>query len=226
MDYTELLSGAGSCDVSDACDRLGVPAARSGAIRPVYPGCATVAGTVLTLTLAPGTGATLDELANAFQAAGAASAEVALVDLGGRTDVQCWGTLLAMTARLCGIRAAVVNGAVRDVDGLAEMLFPTYARGVHPAAMRGRLAFLGAGHEVTLGGLTVVPGWVVVADVNGVVLLAPQRAEEVLGAAAALANAERDLLARVRAAGDAAQSLKILRDRSGAGAHRPREGGA
>ena len=213
MDYTALLGDANSCDVSDACDRLGLPAARSGGIRPVYPGCPVIAGRIITLTLAPGHGTALGDLVDALADAAPVGAEVAFVDLAGRTDLQCWGTVLATAARLHGIRAAVVDGAVRDVDGLAGIGFPTAARGVHPAALRGRLELVGTGRDVVVDGVRVPSGWVVVADVNGVVCIDAAHAEQVLGTAAELARAERDLLRRVGTTGDPARSLQLLRDR-------------
>jgi regulator of RNase E activity RraA len=201
------------CDISDACDRLDVAAVRTGAIRPVYQGCAPIIGTILTVTLVPGSGEPLGPLLEALTET---TADAVLVDLAGRTDVQCWGTVLATAARLCGVRAAVVNGAVRDPGDLAGLGFPTYASGVFPATMHGRLVFAGAGHEVIISGQAVPSGWMVAADANGVLFFPPDRADEVVELARDIAKAEQEMLARARSAAEtagAAAALDILLDR-------------
>ncbi|MFC4591362.1 RraA family protein [Sphaerisporangium corydalis] len=207
--FSSPFDDADVCDISDACDRLDIPAVRTGSIKPMYQGCAPIVGTVSTVTLVPGAGAPFDSLVEAF-----AGADVMLVDLGGRTDVQCWGTVLATAAGLSGVRAAVVNGAVRDTSDLAEMRFPTYAAGTHPAGMRGRLVFAGAGADVLIAGRPVSPGWVVAADLNGVVFFPADRADRVLALAREIAAAERDMLARVREAGDLTTALHLMANRT------------
>jgi regulator of RNase E activity RraA len=102
--------------------------------------------------------------------------EIVLVDIGGRLDHQCWGTVLATAARSRGVIAALVNGAARDVAGLRELGFPTYARGVHPASARGRLRLAGVGEPVDLDGFLVQNGSFAVADSSGAVFLAAEQA--------------------------------------------------
>jgi hypothetical protein len=110
-------------------------------------------------------------------------AELLLVDLGGRTDLQSWGTVLATVARRYGLTGAIVNGATRDVTGLAEMSFPTFARGVAPATNNGRLELVGANRPVTLDGDVVEAGWMGAADANGVVFFRRTRRRFSPGAA-------------------------------------------
>src|SRR3954451_5632237 len=121
-----------SCDISDACDELGVEAVRTGALRPLWPECQPVSGPVTTVRLEPGGGTPLSELLDVLAAA---ADGVVLVDIGGRGAVQCWGPLRAPAPQRCGVRGALVNGAAREVAGLRALGFPTYARGVHPARM-------------------------------------------------------------------------------------------
>ncbi len=207
--YLDELGEASVCDISDACERLRCPAVRTGAILPAFTGCASVAGVVSTVTLAVGDGlplgALLDTLADA-------RGDIMLVDLGGRTDVQCWGTTLAAAAVACGKRAAIVNGAVRDVEGLAAAGFPTFARGVYPARMSGRLSLVGACLNVAIDGATVASGSVAAASASGIVFLPRERAGEVFALARNIAAAELSLLADVRAAADPAAALRLIRN--------------
>src|SRR3954454_13412051 len=189
----------GSSDVSDACDELGVEAVRTGSLRPLWPECSPLAGRMRTVRLDNGTGTPLPELLEVL--AGAAD-QLLLVDLGGRLDVQCWGTVLATAARSFGVRGALVNGAVRDVEGLRELGFATYALGVYPARMRGRLALTAIDQPVELDGGIVEAGSFPVADASGALFLPDSRSVEVLALAADLRAQEEKKLQAVRAGGD------------------------
>jgi 4-hydroxy-4-methyl-2-oxoglutarate aldolase len=168
-----------TCDVSDACDELGIRAVRTGSLRPLWDSCPAVSGPVSTVRLEPtgehGATPLPELLALLPQARGG----VVLVDLEGRTDCQCWGSVLATAARYHGVGGALVNGAVRDLEGLRELRFPTYARGTHPAAIRGRLRVAAVNEPVALDGGFVEPGSVAVADGSGVVFAPAERRDEI-----------------------------------------------
>jgi 4-hydroxy-4-methyl-2-oxoglutarate aldolase len=200
MDASDQSAAFDSCDASDACDRLSVEGvARTGALRPIWEDCPQLFGRIVTVRLEPGSDSPLADLLEAL--AGAAGSLV-LVDLGGRVDVQCWGTVLATSARHFGVRGALVNGAVRDVDGLRALGFPTYARSVHPATMRGRLRLAAVGEPVELDGAVVESGSFAVADRSGTVFLPFERAEEVLALAAELRAGEQAQVDAVSAGAD------------------------
>ncbi len=183
----------GSCDVSDACDELGVRAVRTGALTPVWHGCPPLRAPVATVTLepAPGSPTPLTDLLDVLADARGC---VVLVGLGGRVDVQCWGSLLATAARRFGVQGVLVDGAVRDVDGLQELRFPCFARGVHPAGMRGRLRLVSAGEPVDVDGAAVAPGSLAVADASGVVFVPHERRVEALALASERRSREHRLL--------------------------------
>lgn len=180
-----------TCDVSDACDRLQVEAVRTAAFRPLWPDCPPVGGHLTTVRLEPAAATPLAELLDVLAAA---SERIVLVDLRGRTDVQCWGTVLATAARRFGVLGALVNGAARDVEGLRELGFPTYARGVYPAAMTGRLRLTAIEEPVELDGSVVEPGSYAVADASGAVFLPAHRSDEVLALAVELRRREQEQL--------------------------------
>ena len=195
----------GSCDVSDACDQLGIEAVRTGALRPLWPECPPLSGRLTTVRLEPpAAGTPLPEL---LEALADAPDRLVLVDLGGRVDVQCWGTVLATAARYFGVRGALVNGCARDVEGLRELDLPTYARGVHPATMRGRLEVVAVGEPVDLDGSVVEPDSFAVADASGIVFLPSDRVDEVFPLAAELRAREEE---RLRAIVDGADPRSVL----------------
>ncbi len=203
-------TGLTTCDISDACDDLGVSAARMGSLGPIWSGCPPLSGTVSTVSLLAGRagGSPLPELVEALRSA---TEPLVLVDLGGRLDVQCWGSVLATVASSFGLAGAIVNGAVRDVEGLAEMGFPTYARGVVPVRTQDRVRFVRAGAAADIDGVAVRPGWLAVADLNGAVFVPPEAAGAVVDRARAAAAEERRVLAAVRAGSDPAVQLGYRR---------------
>ncbi|MCO6005439.1 hypothetical protein NE236_10640 [Actinoallomurus purpureus] len=195
MDVDDLFEVATVCEISDSCDQLGVPCVRTGEIRPVYSGCAPFAGTVTTIALRPGRGTRLGSLIQIFEDT---EDDAVLIDLGGRTDLQCWGSVLATAAMRFEVRAALVNGSARDADQLAGLGFPTFARGTHPASMRGRLALTDVGCDVVVDGRPVTSGCAVAADSNGVVFFPREHADKVFDFARQIAAAEQRLLDRIR----------------------------
>lgn len=178
-----------SCDLSDACDGLGIAAVRTGALRQLWPECPSLAGTVRVARLEPAEGAD-SPLADLLEFLAGAREHVVLIDLGGRIDVQCWGTVLAAAARHFGVLGALVNGAARDIDGLGALGLPCYARGVYPGAMRGRLRLVSVNEPVELDGQAVIPGSFAVVDASGAVFMPEARAAEAL--ALAVERAERE----------------------------------
>lgn len=190
-----------SSDVSDACDELGVEAFRAGVLSPAWPGAPGVAGVLATIRLEPATGAPspLPELLGLLAEARDA---VLLIDLAARVDCQCWGSVLAAAAKRFGVRGVLVNGSVRDVDDLRGSGLPTFARGVYPGAIRGRLRVAASGEPVEIDGVSVAAGSFAVADASGLVAFAGSRAEEVLALASRRREREQAQLEAVEAGAD------------------------
>ncbi len=177
----------GSCDISDACDDLGIPAVRTGSLRPAWLGCPPLFGRVRTLTLTPDPdGDPLPDLLAALTAIPAG--DVALIDLEGRPDAQCWGGRTAQAARRAGVSGAIVNGAVRDTAALRSLSYPTFALGTYPGRAKGRLKFSGADRDVLLGDQIVRSGSAAVADDDGLVFFPFDVAVEVFARARDLAG--------------------------------------
>src|SRR6266536_611725 len=76
----------------------------------------------------------------------------------------------------------VVDGSIRDLDGIANMDMPAYFRSADPTPI-GNVMLTGINVPVRIGGVTVMPGDLVVGDREGVYLIPPQLAKEVLGRA-------------------------------------------
>jgi regulator of RNase E activity RraA len=97
-----------------------------------------------------------------------------------------------------GISGVVVDGAVRDVDTCEEFGFPVHARGTVPITARGRIVQEAWNIPVRIGNIPVIPGDVMVADVNGVVAIPAAKLELVLDAAEAIAKKELAMVEALR----------------------------
>jgi 4-hydroxy-4-methyl-2-oxoglutarate aldolase len=108
------------------------------------------------------------------------------------------GELLATQAKGRGAAAVLVDAAVRDVEELAELGLPVWARFVR---VRGATKEIPGeiDEPVAVGGATIQAGDAVVLDADGVVVVAAERVEEVLEAARARAEKERDKRAKLEA---------------------------
>jgi regulator of RNase E activity RraA len=102
--------------------------------------------------------------------AAAPSGSILVVDAGGYDDRAVWGEILSVAAVARGVRGAVIDGAVRDIDAIRSMGFPVFARANTPAGphkgWRGDW-----GRLVSCGGVVVEPGDLVIGDGDGVVVV-------------------------------------------------------
>ncbi len=73
----------------------------------------------------------------------------------------------------------VVDGSIRDWDGLAQIDMPAYFRAADPTPI-GNVMLTGINVPVRIGGVTVMPGDLVVGDREGVYFIPPQFVKEVL----------------------------------------------
>jgi regulator of RNase E activity RraA len=73
----------------------------------------------------------------------------------------------------------VVDGSVRDLDGISEIDMPAYFRSVDPTPI-GNVTLTGINIPIRIGGVTVMPGDLVVGDREGVYFVPPQFVQEIL----------------------------------------------
>ena len=104
-----------------------------------------------------------------------------------------------MGAKMKNISGVVVDGAVRDVDACEAFGFPVHARGTVPSTARGRIVQEAWNVPVRLGDSPVRPGDVVMADVNGVVVIPIERLVEVVNAAEEIMAKENAMIDALRA---------------------------
>jgi 4-hydroxy-4-methyl-2-oxoglutarate aldolase len=124
--------------------------------------------------------------------------EVLVLAMPEASPVALVGELLATQVKARGAAALLVDAAVRDVEGLASLDLPVWARYVRVrGASKSEIGALNV--PVRVGGTSIRPGDAIVLDSDGAVCLGRERLEEVAGQARARRDRETELRARLQA---------------------------
>lgn len=150
-----------AANVGDAQDRLGVMDSR---IQSVWAG-GRICGPAFTVLARPG-----DNLALHAALTMVRPGDVLVVAGGADEQRALIGELIGGRAKAAGVEGFVIDGGVRDAEGLAEYGMPVFARAVTPAGPYksgpGKLLV-----PVAVGAVAVLPGDLVVADADGIVIV-------------------------------------------------------
>jgi regulator of RNase E activity RraA/2-keto-4-pentenoate hydratase/2-oxohepta-3-ene-1,7-dioic acid hydratase in catechol pathway len=125
--------------------------------------------------------------------------EVLVIDARQEPAAGTIGDILALRAQARGAAGIVTDGAIRDAARLAELDIPTYHAAVHPAVLGRRHVPWEWGVTVACAGVTVQPGDLVIGDDDGVVVLPPGLAPEILADAREQERQEEFIAAQVAA---------------------------
>ena len=184
--------------LANALDDAGLHHNVLGTIKAVAPGMrfAGPAVTVREVTGDYGSFTSADFRVGAMIDA-AAPGDVIVVDMGGAA-CSTWGGLASLAAKVKGVAGLLVDGGVRDLEEMIEFEFPVFARHLVPTTGRARLKVAAIGEAVTVDGVRVAPGDVIVADGTGVVCLPRERALDITARAEALQRDDERAVAEIR----------------------------
>lgn len=196
--YGLRLRRLSTTNVADALDAFSLKGATYG-IRPLWENAGKVMGRAVTVKIVAA-GLTKSKNHLGVKAIEAAEpGDVIVVDNGGRLDTSCWGGILANGAKMKGVNAVVVDGAIRDLDDCMDAQFPVYARGTVVATARGRIMEEATNVMIQFAGVQVRPGDVVMGNHSGVVIIPQEKLDEVLAKAEELYDKEEQMVAEIRA---------------------------
>ncbi|MPN57726.1 hypothetical protein SDC9_205420 [bioreactor metagenome] len=90
------------------------------------------------------------------------------------------GELMTAAAMSSGAVGTINDGGIRDIGGIIELGFPTFAKYITPTSAYGTMRIYDYEKPIRFGGLDVAPGDVVVADNDGIVIIPSSIAEAVI----------------------------------------------
>ncbi len=187
----EIVDQAAQFAASILADVAGRRGALNGRISPLSPSM-KFAGPAVTVEVRPG-----DNLMIHAAMAIAKPGDVIVVD--GKGDLSCalMGEIMSQQCVALGIAAVVIDGAVRDSEAIRELGFPMYAAGLNPngptKSVSGRL-----NHPISIGGVSVSPGDLVVGDADGVTVIERDKAAAMLPLAVQKVAAETKRIAEIK----------------------------
>lgn len=183
----EAFLGIPTAIVSDNMARL---FSAGAALQPLH-GRAPLAGVALTVKTRPGDNLLVHKAIDIAE-----PGDVIVIDAGGDTNNAILGEIMMAIARRRGAVGFVVDGAVRDVSAFRQAEFPCFARGVnHRGPYKDGPGEINV--PVSIGGMVVEPGDIILGDEDGLLAVRPDDAEQVLKKARHQQEVEAETLRRI-----------------------------
>ncbi|WP_409185802.1 RraA family protein [Amycolatopsis sp. VS8301801F10] len=190
MSLLDRFSALGTATVSDALDKLKRPGSLLG-LAPLADGQRMVgrAFTVRYISAQVPAG-TVGDFIDQVE-----PGQVIVLDNDGRLDCTVWGDILTAVAHQRGISGTVIEGVCRDTHRALSIGYPIYSRGRFMRTGKDRVEVAEERGPVTIGGVTVRHGDILLGDSDGVVAIPRDCEDDVLEVAEMIQAREEAILA-------------------------------
>lgn len=122
--------------------------------------------------------------------------DLLVVDIKGYVDAGPWGDVLTLAAQQRGLAGLVIDGAVRDSRQIVEAGFPVFTRGVC-IRKTSKIQPGKVNVPVTVGGVVIHPGDILVGDADGLVRVLPDDIDSALASSRAREEKEEAMRRRI-----------------------------
>jgi regulator of RNase E activity RraA len=111
--------------------------------------------------------------------------DVILIDRNADATHACWGGMTSLAAKVRGIAGTIVDGCATDIVEIEELVYPVYARSITALTTKALAEGGEINTQIQIGGVVVNPGDLVVADSDGILIMSPETAAEMVAQAEA-----------------------------------------
>lgn len=186
-----IVSSVSQQDVATLHEAMGRRGAVDAGIKPLYSGM-RLCGPAITVHCHAGDNLMLLKAIDV-----AKPGDVIVADIGDSDQIDGWGEITSLSAKVRGILGFVTNCSVRDGLAIKNMSFPVFSRGL---SIKGTVKdTLGSINQpIAFGGIIIYPGDIVAGDDDGVVVIPRKEASEVVQAAQERASKEERVMDQIR----------------------------
>jgi len=105
--------------------------------------------------------------------------DVLVATVGGYKEAGPWGEIMTLAAQARGIAGLIIDGSVRDSRSITDLQFPIFSKSLSiKGTTKDSLGLIN--HPISIGGVTINPGDLILGDADGIVVVARQNLAEVL----------------------------------------------
>ena len=192
-EIVEKIREMDTASISDAMDKLSVPCGLYH-ITPVISG-RKICGEAFTVHYVPAgiVKGTVGDFIDDVEAG-----QVVVIDNAGRDYCTVWGDIMTFTAKTMGIEGTLIDGVCRDVDGIEEIGYPIYTKGKYMVTGKDRVQADAVNIPVSISGIQVKPGDIILGDDSGAVRIPAEIADKVYETALSIEETEQKIIAEVK----------------------------